>query len=102
MTNSDLQQKQRDYLNTPEGLDEVLRHFGACGVTRPGKSGLDEAHDHWKEIIRLLQTVHQADEIRLNEFWLMELTDMLRQMTLDYARTVLGVQIIRDRSGGDE
>jgi len=85
---SDLQQKQRDYLNTPEGLDEVLRHFGACGVTRPGKPGFDEAHEYWKEIIRLLQTVREGDEI----WWIDRGETLLRQMTSDYARTVLGVQ----------
>ena len=94
---SDLQQKQRDYLNTPEGLDEVLRHFGACGVTRPGKPGFDEAHQYWKDIIKLMQIVRQGDDI-----WLIELGDTLRQMTSDYGRTVLGAQIITDRSGGDE
>jgi len=88
MTNNELQQKQRDYLDTPEGLDEVLRHFAACGATRPGKSGLDEAHEYWKEFIRLLQSVREGDEI----WWIDRGDTLLRQMTSDYSRTVLGLR----------
>jgi len=102
MTNSDLQQKQRDYLNTPEGLDEVLRHFAAYGVTRPGKSGLDDSDKHWKALISMLQTIRDGDEVWLDETCFIDIADTLKQMTSDYSRTVLGVQIITDRSGGDE
>jgi len=90
MTNNELQQKQRDYLNTPEGLDEVLRHFAACGATRPGKSGLDDAHEYWKELISMLQTIRQGDEAWLDEVCL-DIADRLKRMTSDYGRTVLGV-----------
>ena len=93
---SDLQQKQRDYLNTPEGLDEVLRHFGACGVTRPGKSGMDEAHTYWRDIIDALNVLRhfkgkwKLDSDYADEALRLRLT--LEAMTDDYARTVLGVQ----------